>query len=196
MKEIGRINFISAVALWCLAACTASAWWNIMGSTHIVRVMINADKNQTLGSGDCSIDLAIITSPVSSAFGGYGTLLNECRIGAFVYNGRSAADSDAAAWESLRAAIQEKNIPLITLGAGDTIRYNHSFITILSPDRVFAHSPDASDAAMVLKIQTGRTPVLVARTAEPTIFQEIIKNYGPLAIPFVVASTSKMIMLQ
>ena len=107
------------------------------------------------------IDLAIIPSPDVAGYEGYQYILQHYAVGAFLYNGR--ADSmHSAEWQQLSALIATKHIPLITVGAGDSIHYGAidgiatttsrvgNQINITAPDVAHAHSPNASDTAIIL----------------------------------------------
>ncbi len=108
------------------------------------------------------IDLAIISSPQSADYGGYQYLLAHYTIGAFLYNGRSDAVHKTE-WQQLMTAIVTKHIPLITIAAGDRIRYGtDAAIDILSPDGDFAHSADPSDTGIVQRVATPAFTVLLA----------------------------------
>jgi competence protein ComEC len=114
------------------------------------------------------IDLAIISSSQSADYGGYQYLLQHYDVGAFLYNGR-ADDVHSAQWEQLMDSIAAKHIPLITVGAGDGIRYDgvgasaaEMDIEILSPDADFARSPDPSDAGIVERVVTPHFAALLA----------------------------------
>lgn len=118
---------------------------------------IVAALQKVLPSDDASyIDLAIISYPQSADYEGYQYLLNNYRIGAFIYNGRND-DSYKAKWQQLTNIITAKHIPLITVGAGDRIRYGAANeIDILSPDPTFARSPESSDTGIVQRVITPR----------------------------------------
>lgn len=103
---------------------------------------------KALPQGDTYIDIAIISHPQLDHFGGYNFILDHYRVGAFIYNGRSASPGNAA-WSALVAKIKKKNIPLITLGEGDVIRYGNNEIDILSPDPDFAQSGALNDTGLV-----------------------------------------------
>ncbi len=108
---------------------------------------------KALPQGDTYIDLAIISHPQLDHFGGYGSIIDHYRVGAFIYNGRDAAP-DVAAWAQLLAKIKEKNIPLITLGKGDVIHYENNEIDMLSPSLDFVQSGELNDTGLVELVKT------------------------------------------
>jgi beta-lactamase superfamily II metal-dependent hydrolase len=108
------------------------------------------------------IDLAIISYPQSADYDGYEYLLAHYRVGAFIYNGRSDT-AHSADWQKLMDIIDAQHIPLITVRAGDRIRYGTAAeIDILSPDDTFAHSPEPSDTGIVQRVITPNLTVLLA----------------------------------
>jgi competence protein ComEC len=119
---------------------------------------------QKISSADIPsyIDLAVISSPQADDYTGYYYLLQHYRVGAFIYNGR-ADNTQTTEWQQLMASIATKQIPLITLTAGDRISYGDTAkIDILSPDASFSHSPDPSDTGLVQRITMPTLSVLLA----------------------------------
>jgi len=121
------------------------------------------------------IDLALISYPQIADYDGYEYLLQHYRVGAFLYNGR-ADGAHRTEWAQLTAAIAAKNIPLITVGAGDRIRFGGSGVgmaneagtvpalaemDILSPDAAFARSPEPSDTGIVQHVITQKFTALL-----------------------------------
>jgi len=128
------------------------------------------DLQKILPSADASyIDLAIISYPQAADYEGYQYLLQHDRIGAFLYNGRSD-DAHGTEWQQLVTTIAQKHIPLITIGAGDRIRYGSANgdgnlvteVDILSPSSAFARSPDPVDTGIVERVITPKFTALLA----------------------------------
>ncbi len=109
------------------------------------------------------IDLAIISYPQIADYEGYQYILQHYRVGAFIYNGRIDV-AHVTEWNQLVAAIAAKHIPLITVGAGDRIRFGDGTteIDVLSPDVVFARSPEPSDTSIVQRVITKKFTTLLA----------------------------------
>lgn len=126
---------------------------------------------KVLPAGDRYVDLAIISHPDSDHFAGYIDILDRYEIGAFVYNGR---DGDSNAWRELMAKIASKNIPLVTLGAGDTIHYEKNTIDILSPDKMFVQSAETNDTSIV--------EMLTADAGSPGAFQTLFTGDAPFSV--------------
>ena len=112
-----------------------------------------AGIEKVLPSGDDYIDLAVISHPQLDHFNGYYYLLDHYRIGAFIWNGRDDA-ATVTEWPALLAKIRAKNIPIITLGAGDKISYKDNEIDMLSPDSSFAESAELNDTVLVELVKT------------------------------------------
>lgn len=102
-------------------------------------------------SSTAYIDLAIIGNASGASWSGFPALLGRISFGAFLYNGR---DPGGTAWRNFAAALRAKHIPLITVGAGDSVRHSKNRIEILSPLGAFWHSPDPLDAGLVARIIT------------------------------------------
>jgi len=98
------------------------------------------------------IDLALITHPQLDHFNGYNFILDHYDVGAFLYNGRD--DTGVAEWTDLKSKIAAKHIPLITLGAGDSVHYGENEVDILSPDPEFGESAELNDTGLVEMIIT------------------------------------------
>jgi beta-lactamase superfamily II metal-dependent hydrolase len=115
------------------------------------------------------IDLAIISSPQSADYEGYQYLLAHYQFGAFIYNGRSDT-SKSAEWQILVNTIIAKHIPLITVGAGDRIRYeSRSEIDILSPSASFVQSPNSNDTRIIQHVLMPLTIVVASGTHSTTV---------------------------
>jgi competence protein ComEC len=127
------------------------------------------DLQKILSPGAASyIDLAIISYPQAADYGGYQYLLQHYQVGAFVYNGRADV-AHRTEWNQLMAAIAAKHIPLITVGAGNRIRFGNASnndtladIDVLSPSIAFARSPEPSDTGIVERLVTKRFTALLA----------------------------------
>lgn len=155
-----------------------------------IKVLTDAGSDQTVLSqiekillaDDTYIDLGIISDATPEHFDGYNSLLDHYRFGAIAYNGRTAM-SGTNDWAALLQKIKAKNIPLITLGAGDTVHSAGSEIDILSPDPEFARSAALADTALVQKVNIqgsgsahGFTALITAET-EPNV-RNIIEAHG------------------
>jgi competence protein ComEC len=184
MKTLRKIDTVSAmfvIALFALAVFLVKSIvaFNAIDIAHIYflnvtqgdsaliifpggeKMMIDAGSDSSvvaqlemvLPANDGYINIAVISDPSPDSFAGYNAVLDHYRIGAFIYNGR-ANTSQSVVWLALIAKMKVKNIPLITLGAGDHIHFGTDESEILSPDPMFALSPDVNDTGLVELIQT------------------------------------------
>jgi len=135
------------------------------------------DLQKIESSGDAPyIDLAIISYPQSTDYAGFESLLDHYQIGAFLYNGRGDI-THSADWQKLTDAINAKHIPLITICAGDRIRYGPAAkIEILSPDATFARSPEPSDTGIVQRITTPNLSVLLAADIDVNVENRLLTH--------------------
>lgn len=156
-----------------------------------IKLLVDAGPDQKiLGSlskampqDDTSIDLAVITIADADHFFGYDSVLDHYHIGAFLYNGRNAlASEDIPAWQRFLAKIAVLHIPLITVGAGDSIRCGQSTVAFLSPNEDFRRSASLSDAAIVALIKGKSMTALLASEAGANVERIIASKYGALQV--------------
>lgn len=138
--------------------------------------------DRALGASPHAIDLAIVSHPQLDHFNGYNFMLDAgYRIGAFVINGRDD-DPGVKQWPELLEKIKAKHIPLITLGAGDAIRYGLNRIDMLSPDQQFAGSAELNDTGFVEKIHTPGMSILLTADTGTNIEDHLLAQYGAAAL--------------
>ena len=135
------------------------------------------------------IDLAVISYPQAADYEGYQYLLEHYQFGAFLYNGRSD-EEHSAEWTELIAAIAAKHIPLITVGAGDRIRYGTARtatsaalsveVDILSPDPAFAQSAEPTDTGIVERVVTQKFSVLLAGDIGTNVESSLLAKHDDL----------------
>ncbi|HUC01722.1 MAG TPA: hypothetical protein VMA75_02355 [Candidatus Paceibacterota bacterium] len=133
------------------------------------------------------IDLAVISYPQAADYGGFQYLLEHYQVGAFLYDGRADA-VHGTEWKQLVTAIAAKKIPLITIGAGDSIRYGGAVksgaaadeIDIISPDATFARSAEPADTGIVERAVT-RTFTALLATDIGTNVESALLARGPAA---------------
>lgn len=99
-------------------------------------------------SGDHYLDLAVISHPQLDHYNGFNYLLDHYTVGAFIINGRDAPPPSKE-WAALIAKIHAEHIPLLTLGAGDSIARDANRIEFLSPDSNFITSDELNDTGLV-----------------------------------------------
>jgi len=116
------------------------------------RVQENLEK--ILAFNDRYIDLVMISHPQLDHFGGLIEVLKNYEVGAVVPSG---AISQSAAWQELEKVIKEKGINLITLAAGDKIKYQDSQFSILSPNKS-EWQKDINDLSLVALFEHSHVP--------------------------------------
>lgn len=107
---------------------------------------------------DRYIDLAVITHAQLDHYNGFNYLLQNYKVGAFLWNGREAENEE---WKILRSKIAEKKIPLILVGEGDSVRYGENKIEIISPDTSYVQSAEPNDTGIVEYIKTPQFSALL-----------------------------------
>lgn len=108
------------------------------------------ELERVLPPGDRTIDLAIVTHPQLDHFGGFAEVISRFSVGALVVNGRVADDESAgSAWDELLTVARERNVPLVRLGAGDTVRQGEYGIDVLGPDDAWLQSGELNDTGIV-----------------------------------------------
>jgi len=141
------------------------------------KVMTSLGK--ALPTGDHYIDLAIVSHPQLDHFNGYNFILDQYKVGAFIINGRSDTKT-VYEWPQLLAKIKEKNIPLITLGAGDSITYASDTIDMLSPDKDFIQSGELNDTGFVELIKTPEFRTLLTADTGFNVEDYLVQNHFDL----------------
>ncbi|MGC8775987.1 MAG: ComEC/Rec2 family competence protein [Minisyncoccia bacterium] len=123
------------------------------------------------------IDLAVITHPQLDHFGGFLFLLDKYDFGAFIINGRQGDEKTKNDYQALIQKIESKNIPLITLSAGDKIIYQNNLIEILSPDKNWISSAELNDTGLVLKIKTPEFNSLFTADIDSYLENYLVSKY-------------------
>jgi len=149
-----------------------------------VKIMTDAgpDKKiikslESVLGNDSYIDIGIISHPQLDHFNGFNYLLEKYTFGAFIINGRNDSET-VAEWPSLLKKIKEKNIPIITMNADDTISYKESSISLLSPDASYIESEELNDTGFVELIETGGKRALFVADIGANVEEYILKKFG------------------
>nr|AKQ02454.1 metallo-beta-lactamase family protein [uncultured Parcubacteria bacterium Rifle_16ft_4_minimus_37647] len=122
-----------------------------------VRVLIDGgpDKSvlfelsQILPKTDRYIDLVVMTHAQLDHFGGLYDVVDRYKVGAFISTGR---EGESEAWKEFEELLQEKQIPVILLGAGDGIRYKDSNFIVLSPDQALLNNQEINESSLVVEL--------------------------------------------
>jgi beta-lactamase superfamily II metal-dependent hydrolase len=199
------LDSLSKAILLALIGCTIFVWFEIFagkpsnvprvyfldvgqGDAELaifpgnVKVLTDAgpDKKILAGLGDAIgsdryIDIGVISHPQLDHFNGFNYLLDNYRFGAFIFNGR--ADSPAMGeWQTLMDKIKSRNIPLLTLGAGDKINYLDNEVDFISPNKDFIQSAELNDTVLVELVKMPAFKALFTSDAGFNIEDYLIKN--------------------
>lgn len=150
---------------------------------HGVRILTDAGPDtkvmsalQAISPNNKHIDLAVITHPQLDHFNGFLSILDAYSVGAFIINGR--ADGPMVyEWPLLIKKIQEKQIPIIILGAGDKIRYENNLISFLSPNEAFRASGELNDTGFVTRIDAPPLTALLTADTGMNVEQHLIDRH-------------------
>ena len=129
---------------------------------------------------DRYIDLAVISHPQLDHFNGFNDLVDRYSFGAFIINGRDSDDHRLGnEWDALKHKLKEKNIPVIILGAGDSIKNGANSIQILSPNEDFIQSGELNDTALVEFVTTPSWRALLTGDAGTNIEDFLVQRGLP-----------------
>jgi len=106
------------------------------------------------------IDLAFISHPQLDHFGGFLELLNKYDFGAFIINGREADGKSKEIYNELISRLEERKIPVITLGVNDKIKYKNNLIEIISPDKNWIQGAELNDTSLVFRAKNPNFSIL------------------------------------
>ena len=189
-----------------LMGLSVFVWWNILvekpdsslafyfldvgqGDSELVvfpgdiKVMTDAGPDQKVMKSleraignDTYIDIGIISHPQLDHFNGFNYLLEKYRFGAFIINGRNDTDT-VSEWPGLLLKIKEKNIPLITLRGGDSIKLEENLISMLSPDASYIQSGELNDTGFVELVQTPSARALLTADIDSRVEEYILKKF-------------------
>lgn len=110
------------------------------------------ELERALAPGNRAIDIAVITHPQLDHFGGFIDVVRKFSVGAVLITGRAADDAAiGSAWNELMEAVEERNIPLVRIGAGDTVRQGEYGLDVLGPDSVWLQSGELNDTGIVTR---------------------------------------------
>lgn len=133
---------------------------SLIQSGNGLRVLVDAgpsgevvrELDKILPASDKYIDLALVSHPQADHYGGMAEVVRNYRLGAFVWNG---TQSEAEGWLSLMEELRARDVPLISILAGDAIRLGGTNIQVLSPTRQLLQSAETNDGSLVLLVDGG-----------------------------------------
>jgi len=124
---------------------------------------------------DRYIDLVILTHSQLDHFGGLIQVLSKYEVGAFLWNGKRGT---ASALKSLEKVLESRGIPVVTLGAGDKIRYKDNYFEILSPDQSLLNAKDLNDTSIVARFVSGEAEILFTGDIGSAVEKKLTKTYN------------------
>ncbi len=123
------------------------------------------------------IDVGIITHPEKDHFYGFLPLLRQYRFGIILWNGRMDS-GDMKDWNAFVAQLQAEHIPMLQIGAGDSIRTRSGYVAILSPGPEYLESAALNDTSVIEHVQTSRWSALLTGDIDAVLEHDLIKRYG------------------
>lgn len=119
-------------------------------------VLGNLDK--ILSPRDRYLNIVALSHAELDHFGGLMEVLKRYRVGAFIWNG---VPKNTSAAKEFMKTIKDRNIPLITLAAGDAIRYGTSEMKVLWPPKnTVASGNSLNETALVFELESKNTRTL------------------------------------
>lgn len=112
---------------------------------------------KTLPANDRYLDLLVMTHPQVDHFAGFSDVLDRYKVGAFIVSGR---EGETETWEIFRKLLEEKQIPVILVKAGDKITYKDSRFEVLSPDGKLLQDKELNESSIILKLESEGISVL------------------------------------
>jgi len=100
---------------------------------------------------DRYIDLVMMTHAQLDHFGGLYDVIDRYQVGAFVSPSR---EGESEAWNDFVRLLEEKEIPVIFVGAGDLITYKDSSFTVFSPNKEFLNNKEINESSLVLGLNS------------------------------------------
>lgn len=101
---------------------------------------------------DRYLDLIILSHSEPDHFSGLIDILQNYRVGAFIFNGR---DGEANSWPTLLKIVKEKEIKTIVLAAGDKIKRGEIFFDILAPTAEMLKQKNQNDSCLIAELNAG-----------------------------------------
>lgn len=107
---------------------------------------------KTIPQNDRYLDLMVMTHAQTDHFAGFTDIIERYKIGAFIVTGR---EGEGEIWENFQLLLEQKQIPIILVGAGDKIIYRENRLEVISPDRELLADKEVNESSIVLKLESG-----------------------------------------
>ena len=109
------------------------------------------ELSEILPQTDRYIDLVVMTHPQLDHFGGLLDVTERYKIGAFITPNR---EGESEAWSDFIDLLDEKDTPVVLVGAGDLISYRDSTFAVLSPNKEFLGNKEVNESSLVLGLNS------------------------------------------
>lgn len=106
---------------------------------------------EVMPSSDRYLDLMVMTHAQTDHFAGFVDVLDRYKIGAIIITGR---EGESKTWNDFRNLLEEKQIPVILVEAGDKITYGENLLEVLSPDQELLADKEINESSIVLKLES------------------------------------------
>jgi competence protein ComEC len=136
---------------------------------------VEASLDRVLPDTDRYVDLAIITHAELDHYGGFPALLDRYSFGAILWNGREP-DEVSGQWDRLKAGVAARNIPFITVEAGDVIRVGKESVEILSPTPDLWASAQLNDGCVVARVRQAQWTMLLTCDAGFSVERRLLES--------------------
>jgi len=134
------------------------------------------ELEEVFSSKDRYIDIAVISHPQLDHMNGLNHIAKRYGIGAVIINGRRDTASEVE-WEALLSLLRKRNIPIVTAGRGDVIRYRDSRIDILAPDKNWINSGELNDTGIVELIHTPNFSALLTADIGKNVEEYLLRAF-------------------
>ncbi|MDP2650728.1 MAG: MBL fold metallo-hydrolase, partial [bacterium] len=112
---------------------------------------------KALPANDRYLDMLVMTHPQTDHFAGFFDVVERYKVGAFITTGR---EGETETWEKFRRLLEEKQIPVILVRAGDKIIYKNSRFEVLSPDSEMLRDKELNESSIILKLESEEVKAL------------------------------------
>ena len=106
---------------------------------------------EVMPSSDRYLDLMVMTHAQTDHFAGFADVFDRYKIGAIIITGR---EGESKTWNDFRNLLEEKQIPVILVGAGDKITYRENLLEVLSPDQELLADKEINESSIILKLES------------------------------------------
>src|SRR3989344_664189 len=132
------------------------------------------ELSKTMPANDNVIELVALTHPQLDHYGGLVEILKRYKVGVFLWNGR---ESDIAAYQELRKAIERGSVPTLVLRKGDLVSYGNYKIKTVWPEEKYVYTKEPNDGSLVLEVDAPNSRGLFTGDIGTDIEAEILKFY-------------------